>query len=212
MPHAGLICVHGTYAGPTPVPTPTNTPAQTPTETPTATPTDTPVPTCGEAGPCVIFVASSSQDGAIGGLLAADAVCQAEAAANQLSGIYYAWLSDDTASPATRFTRSTEPYVLVNDTVIANNWTDLTDHVLQSEIPYDASGTAVNDEVWTSATFDSQLNELIVSFANWTSNSDRDNGDTGSTDHAADGWTSYSLSPCDDSYRLYCFQQPTTAT
>ena len=46
-----------------------------------------------------------------------------------------AWLSDSTASPSTRFTRSSVPYVLPDGTtVVANNWADLTHGTLQFPI------------------------------------------------------------------------------
>src|SRR5690242_2782849 len=75
----------------------------------------------------LVFVTSTLQTGNLGGLTGADMICQARAAAGGLRGIFKAWLSDTTASPSTRFTRSKKPYVLLDGTVIANNWADLTD-------------------------------------------------------------------------------------
>ncbi|NJN84235.1 MAG: DUF1015 family protein, partial [Caldilineaceae bacterium] len=68
------------------------------------------------------------------GLSGADALCQARASAAGLPGTYRAWLADSTGSPSTRFNRSTVPYVLTNNTVVANSWADLTDGSLASPI------------------------------------------------------------------------------
>jgi hypothetical protein len=57
------------------------------------------------------FVSGTKFTGALGGLIGADQQCAALAGAAGLSGTYRAWLSDDTGSPATRFTPSTVPYV-----------------------------------------------------------------------------------------------------
>jgi hypothetical protein len=72
--------------------------------------------------------------GALGGLAGADALCQARASAAGLTGTFMAWIATAAGSPATRFTRAAVPYVLVNGTVIANNWADLTDGTLAAPI------------------------------------------------------------------------------
>ena len=49
-----------------------------------------------------------------------------------------AWLSDSTASPSSRFTHSSVPYVLPDGTtVVANDWADLTGGTLQHLINMD---------------------------------------------------------------------------
>ncbi|MCA9638983.1 MAG: DUF4215 domain-containing protein, partial [Myxococcales bacterium] len=77
-----------------------------------------------------VFVTSTLYQGNLGGLAGADAKCQARAQAAGLPGTFLAWLSDNTNNPNTRFTKSMGPYVLVNGTKIANNYTDLTDGTL----------------------------------------------------------------------------------
>jgi hypothetical protein len=74
-----------------------------------------------------VFVTSTTYPGNLGGLAGADAKCQARAVAANLPGTYKVWLSDATGSPSTRFTKPTIPYRLVDGTLIANNYTDLTD-------------------------------------------------------------------------------------
>ena len=95
---------------------------------------------CGSDGPCGacrVFVTGLSSNGELGGLAEADGICQWRATAAGLPGSYKAWLSDGSASPSTRF-RCTAPscsaqgYRLVDAarTLVATNWTDLTDNDL----------------------------------------------------------------------------------
>ncbi|MFM7297985.1 MAG: MopE-related protein, partial [Planctomycetota bacterium] len=90
----------------------------------------------GGGGTCsrYAFVTSTMHTGNLGGLAGADSICQTRATAAGLPGTYRAWIGTSAGSPATRFNRSTVPYVLVNGTVVANNWTDLTDGTLASPI------------------------------------------------------------------------------
>jgi hypothetical protein len=81
-----------------------------------------------DAGPVkIVFVSSAVYDGNLGGVLGADAKCQALADAAGLGGTFLAWLSDTTSSPAARFTRTSADYVLADrTTVFAHGWTGLT--------------------------------------------------------------------------------------
>ena len=66
------------------------------------------------------FVTSATFGGAVGGLAGADAACNAAATTGGLPGTYMAWLTDQNAAnaPATRFTKSTLPYVLPEGTEV----------------------------------------------------------------------------------------------
>jgi hypothetical protein len=104
-----------------------------------------------------VFVSSTMPPSAdLGGLAGADAICQSLADAHTFGGAFKAWLSDHAASPSTRFTLAAVPYVLLDGTVIANNWTDLTDGTLAHPIDMDESAkylqTASGVEVWTGTT------------------------------------------------------------
>ncbi len=90
-----------------------------------------------------VFVTSAQFNGNLGGLEGADAKCQAEAdgpASIVPSGTYLAWLSDGTDSPDTRFTKSAHPYILLDGTKIAENYTDLTDGSILNAINIDPTG------------------------------------------------------------------------
>jgi len=74
----------------------------------------------------VVFVSSETYTGDLGGPSGADEKCQRLADAARLPGTFMAWISDDVSSPAQDFTRSRVPYVLVDGTVVADDWEDLT--------------------------------------------------------------------------------------
>ncbi len=101
-----------------------------------------------------VFITSMDYDGDLGGLSGADSICQAhaDAAFPPLIGTYKAWLSDDTNSPSTRFTRSYN-YTLVDGSKIARDWTDLTDGNIghRMNVTEDGDTTPVVG-VWTKST------------------------------------------------------------
>jgi hypothetical protein len=90
--------------------------------------------------PKLVFVTSQAYSGNLGGLAGADGKCQALASAAGLGGIYKAWLSDSTSSPATRFTQYPHNYSQVDGTVVAADWASLTSGALLSPIVHDETG------------------------------------------------------------------------
>jgi hypothetical protein len=97
-----------------------------------------------------VFVTSTTHGGGLGGFSNADAICATSAAAAGLPGAYRAWLSSSTSSAASRLSHGGAPYVLVDGTVIADDWSDLTDASLQHAIDLDEFGTPVAaSEAWT---------------------------------------------------------------
>lgn len=76
-----------------------------------------------------VFVSSTTYTAALGGPAGADAKCQAVAVAAKLPGTFAAWISDKTSTPALRFSKI-GPYKLVDGTLIANDWKQLTSGTL----------------------------------------------------------------------------------
>jgi hypothetical protein len=74
----------------------------------------------------LVFVTSRAFNGNLGGLAGADAKCQSLAQAAGLPGRFKAWLGNASVSASSRVTHATVPYKLVNGTVVANDFTDLT--------------------------------------------------------------------------------------
>jgi hypothetical protein len=162
-------------------------------------------------GPCLVFLTSTSQQGNVGGLAGADAICQQLAQAASLPGVFMAWLSDAAQSPATRFVQSPGPYVRVDGVTIADNWADLTDGTLDAPITVAENGAvfnAVNGRSWThtlaNGTAGGVLNQAC---ANWTSNDVGGHGDEGQVTATSDNWTDLASGTCNNNFHLYCFQQ-----
>jgi Protein of unknown function (DUF1554) len=167
-----------------------------------------------------VFVTSARYSGNLGGLAGADAKCQERAAAAGLSGTFKAWLSDTTGSPSTRFVASNDPYVLVDGTVIADNYTELTSGTLKHAINKTETGGAAPVEpiagrpvVWTGTNEAGRLQWWEHTCTNWTS-SDNDHHDhtnsaiLGNTTFTTSHWTfSTGGAPCDHENALYCFEQ-----
>jgi hypothetical protein len=174
-----------------------------------------------------VFVTSTTYDGNLGGLAGADAKCQARASAASLPGTYKAWLSDSTVSAGDRMTHSTGAYKLKNGTVVATNWTDLTDGSLASPISHDEFGNPAGEYPFQNIT----TTAFTATFANgnanlsngfhcndWTSNADGA-GWLGQTIFSDGRWshvnsvtscTGVNVAPAgsfDGKSRLYCVQQ-----
>ena len=176
----------------------------------------------------IVFVTSARYTENLGGIAGADEKCQQLAEAAGLPGTYKAWLSDKTSSPATTFTRSNGPYVLVDGTEVASNWLGLTEDYHFVPINITETGQDVGESSqWTNTTpsggpgpcpCPSEAGRPEVrdgSCQNWTSShGGLYDGLTGSSSLQLPGWTYNIISPthpriadCDEMLRLYCFQQ-----
>lgn len=125
----------------------------------------------------IVFVTSQTFDGNLGGLTGADAKCQTLAEAAGLGGLYKAWLSDSTGSPITRFVQSQGSYALVDDTIVANDWADLTDGTLAAPITVDENGSPIDYLNWR-----------------WTWSNTNVGGTTASPHWSCNNWSSSSSS------------------
>lgn len=168
-----------------------------------------------------VFVTESQFTGAeIGGLAGADTKCQDRARAAGLSGTYFAWLSDSTGSPASRFVQSTVPYVRIDGMTIANDWAELISGQHLAAIDQTDTGTAgfsdklcanVTTFVFTNTRVEGTLLSSNQSCDNW------------SLDIGPSGWGNYMKSDaswtldcngggaapvfCGAHAALYCFEQ-----
>lgn len=173
-----------------------------------------------------VFVTSTLHTGNFGGVTGADLKCQQRASAAGLPGTYKAWLSGSTlaSSPSVRFTKSTTlPYVLVDGTVIANNWADLTDGTLQHAINVTELNTPASTNLVYSFTRIDGTPGLFGSSStncyggdchcnNWnsvaTQGSPTPGSASGQTSKSNDDWTDYSFGNfCGGNYPIYCFEQ-----
>jgi hypothetical protein len=173
-----------------------------------------------ESGPKTVFVTSQIYTGDLGGLLGADAKCQSLATAAHLTGTYRAWLADVDGSPSTRFSREGHPYHLVDGTLVADDWTDLTSGNLRHAIDLtetggpppasvgicDTSPEASRYLVWTETGPDGSGGGDAC--GEWT-DSLSEGSAVGGADMETSGWTldCFGGIACSGRAALYCFQQ-----
>lgn len=163
------------------------------------------------SSPRIVFVSTTSTDGSMIGLEAADDICQADASAAGLTGPYKAWLSDTTSSPDTRFDKGGDPYQLPGGQKVADDWADLTDGTIDHTINQFANGTAVTGgHVWTNTWEDGTAantdgDSRIDSCDDWTSEVADYSGIYGEVTGLS--WTHSGWESCSTHNRLYCFEQ-----
>jgi len=175
-------------------------------------------PTSGDAGGLCqggackrVFVSSQpSRSGAnLGGLTGADAFCQSMANTNQLGGTWKAWLSDPTTSASARLTHAAVPYVLLDGSTVAANWSALTSGTLAHTIDLSEDGTVHTAilEVWTATTSAGAYSGRSCSA--WTSNAPGSTtADVGLASETNGDWTNRYQQYCDrTNVHLYCFEQ-----
>ena len=159
-----------------------------------------------------VFITKGSTNGEIGGLSAADSMCQAEAEDPESivpSGTYLAWLSDGVESPASRFEKSPLPYVLPDGTEVARSYDDLIDGTLDHPLNVDSTGTNLGIlGFWTGTLNDGTSASSIVICQGWgLEQIGKTTGMVGRT-NATENWSSYvGRTRCTNRFRLACFQQ-----
>lgn len=157
-----------------------------------------------------VFVTSTTHTGNLGGLDAADAICQELADNSELTGQYKAWLSNDTQSPSTRFIQSDVPYVLVDGTQIAINYDDLVDGTIQNVIDLtEGSDTVLAGlVVWTNTSINGTPQFIGEgNCSGWQSSAPEQLGLVGNPNSIVSQWTALQALSCDTLRALYCFEQ-----
>ncbi|MFC1730253.1 DUF1554 domain-containing protein [candidate division KSB1 bacterium] len=164
-----------------------------------------------------VFVTSGVYPGNLGGLTGADALCQAEADAipKLLGKTFKAWISDSTDIASQRLSHSvSSPYILTDDTtLIAFDWTDLTDGSIQNPLSKDANGASVSTTyVWTAVSNDGTLTSMGASqdwiCNDWMSSDSAHRGLHGLSDSDVYWTSTLQTRICSEPNRLYCFEQP----
>ena len=171
-----------------------------------------------------VFVTSQTyQGGGIGGLSGADAHCQKLAAQAGLPGAYMAWLSDGTASPATRFHKSELPYILPAGeqgvgSVVAMDWIDLVDGALERPLQVTEYGATVGPGescdapdllAWTHTDATGGALPGATHCGGWKFQDTESTGAAGIITRTNLGWTSGCPSvSCANTLHLYCVEQP----
>jgi hypothetical protein len=104
------------------------------------------------------------------------------------------------------------PYVLVNGTRVAANWTALTSGTLVNKIDVTETGTTNPNQVWTDTLLDGTEGgggAIDGDCENWTSSNSGPGfrGNTGFNSQQDGSWTNGSVRDCNLEFPLYCFQQ-----
>ena len=165
-----------------------------------------------------VFVTSTTHTGDLGGLLGADAICNQLAYDAGLPGTYMAWLGSSVeGTPSSRFTPSAAPYVLVDETVVADNWSDLVDASIDAPISLTELGTPAptsidvcgsTQVVWSGANPFGDLAADSDRCADWTDSAGQ--ASWGDASAMTSGWANFCFSTapsCDLAVPFYCFQQ-----
>jgi len=143
------------------------------------------------------------------GIAAADAICQARAAAGSLQNpsTFKAWISDSTTHAKDRFL-SDVARVRPDGVKVADSLTDMLDSLLESSINVTELGNYKgNDAVWTATHPTGLLSGDTCS--DWTSASPSSTVRTGSPYSTNSAWTLAFTSACDfTNSRLYCIEDP----
>lgn len=153
----------------------------------------------------VAFVTSARHDGALGGLEAADAICNQEALDAGLEGHFVAWLALGTGDPTDRL-GDARGWIRTDGRVVAYEQADLHAGMLVHPIMLDATGARVlSGDAWSNARGSGD------DCRGWTSSATDVYGVRGRVTEAAPGaWASgpasASLSACNTQQHLYCFQ------
>lgn len=170
----------------------------------------------------IVFVTGEKWRGyELGGLAGADARCENAAnSANQpkLQGkTFRAWLSqgDDDGLPPDlskdardRLPHPDKQYVLLDGTIVASDWRDLTDGTLDSPINRTEHGDSVSDKVdvpvlvWTN-TKTSGENNGFFDCIYWVG---LDQGNVGDANKSDGSWTSSHDIDCNDEAHIYCIE------
>lgn len=150
----------------------------------------------------IVFVTSTSTNGAIGGLGNADILCQARATSAGLAGPFVAWLSSGATTAPSRITAA-GPWFLTTGELAVDKFELVTLSTLMRPIARDENKNLVSDEAWTGT---SNTGPSGNDCNGWTSNLSTVGGTVGSTGATGSGWTNKRAIACANSRRLYCFQ------
>lgn len=153
------------------------------------------------------FVSSVGFTGNLGGLAGADEKCQALADASELGGTFRAWLSDSVSHVSMRFPHSPAPYRQLDGSLLAANWSDLTQPARPLETPLviDETGAELDEGilyVWTGG--GSKTGDLDFC-RDWTAVTNLDYGTLAAARYA-NYWDSSGRAPCLQSAALFCFE------
>jgi hypothetical protein len=156
-----------------------------------------------------VFVTSTVQTAALGGIAGADALCATQADEAGLGRNFKAWLSTTLSSvaDADRLSQNGGPFVRVDEVIVANDWADLVDGALLAPISLDATGQASAGDVWTGTlpNGDSYTFDDCAAFTSESGTAGQ--ALCGNSTSTSTTWTDNQPARCSSTLRLYCIEQ-----
>jgi hypothetical protein len=144
--------------------------------------------------------------GSVDGLAAGDQLCREAALRASLGGDWRAWLSSDTVDAIDRI-QDLGPWYDLEGTLLFDNLAELPDGP-QSPIWYDEAGQFLaSDRIWTGTIFDGSSGPMIATCTSWTSGAMGELARIGQVGRTGDAWTFQTMTSCDQSAHLICFEQ-----
>ncbi|MFT3772526.1 MAG: hypothetical protein QM820_44600 [Minicystis sp.] len=181
-------------------------------------PPDAGAPDSGHAGK-LVFVTDGryigdlrTEGGATSGPEGGDAICQTEAMAAHLGGVYKAWLSTSTEDARDRIA-PVGPWQRVDGVIVFPGHAVVGSplYYLQVTASGDTLYASTYPEVWTGTTVDGVYAPDHAACGDWASGSSGQKGNYGIVVSDNSDWTDYGLFdetlPCNARARLYCFEQ-----
>lgn len=165
-------------------------------------------------GACVparrVFISSTGHAGDMGGLAGIDAFCQGLADAAALGGTWKGFAADSTTSVVQHLEHATDPYMLLDGTLIAKNFTDLTDGSIAAKLSETETRQRTEPHAWTGTRSPDQ--EGLSSCSDWTS---KEGGCTqggpcgvaGESNLTDEHWDGFYVYVCGSGYHFYCIEQ-----
>lgn len=165
---------------------------------------------CDGGGACAaaryVFVTAAAFNANFGNTMMADKTCQTAADAAGLGGTWLSWTSDSQSSPTTRFTKSLVPYKRLDESIVANNFTELALGQLAHAIDIaEDKSTQSQVPVWTGTKATGI--HTGASCGNWALTSTSSMGTVGFAGSTSAEWTNSKTLACNNTAHLYCFQQ-----
>ncbi|MDP1602247.1 MAG: hypothetical protein Q8M03_03195 [Legionella sp.] len=166
----------------------------------------------GSTGACGVFVRSAVQNGAMGGLAGANALCQATATANSFPGVWRAWLSTLTVNARTNILyNSSINYVRATNagTVVAPPGTLLSGSLTNAPLT-ETAGVPAPNEIYTGTLIDGTSSAMNTSAncSSWTTALAGFSATYGVSTTFSSDWTQAGTVGCGGLLHLYCFEVP----
>jgi hypothetical protein len=153
--------------------------------------------------PNLMFVTSTTATGNLGGLVGADAMCQARATAGGLTGTYRAWLSTSTVSAASRL-GTASGWTRVDGRAVAGTRNDLLNSIiLYTPSLTELGGSASEALVRTGTRGDGTFGSGDCN--GWTSALSTLSTNVGNPGYGHGAWTTNGGGTCNIAMPLYCF-------